>query len=102
MTANYTHTWRETHREKIERALRLWPESLHLASAFAPGVGSEPSESHRRGLPGWSCFYRQTPFVHDLGPQRRVLDPARRQPLPSGRNVGHSLEIFRVILIPES
>ena len=40
MTANYTHTRRETHRERVERALRLWPESLRLASAYAPGVVS--------------------------------------------------------------
>ena len=39
MTANYTHTRRETHREQVERALRLWPESLCLASAWAAGVG---------------------------------------------------------------
>jgi len=40
MTANYTHTRRETHREQVERALRLWPESLRLASDFDPGLGS--------------------------------------------------------------
>lgn len=40
MTANYTHTRRETHREQVERALRLWPESLRLASVFATGMGS--------------------------------------------------------------
>jgi integrase len=31
MTANYTHTRGETQREQIERALRLWPESLRYA-----------------------------------------------------------------------
>jgi len=40
MTANYTHTRRETHREQVERAMRLWPEALHLASVFDPGLGS--------------------------------------------------------------
>jgi len=40
MTANYTHTRRETHREQVERALRLWPESLQLACDFAAGMGS--------------------------------------------------------------
>ena len=35
MTAHYTHTRRETHREQIERALRLWPASPRLASEFA-------------------------------------------------------------------
>jgi len=39
MTANYTQTRRETHREQVERALRLWSNLLYLASAFAPGVG---------------------------------------------------------------
>lgn len=31
MTANYTHTRRETQRAQIEGALRRWPESLKLA-----------------------------------------------------------------------
>lgn len=31
MTANYTHTRGETQRQQIERALRLWPESLGYA-----------------------------------------------------------------------
>ena len=38
MTANYTHTRRETQRRQIEDALRLWPESLHLGSDFASGA----------------------------------------------------------------
>ena len=32
MTSAYTHTRPETHRREIERALRLWPESLKLVS----------------------------------------------------------------------
>ena len=32
MTAHYTHTRPETQRREIERALRLWPESLFLVS----------------------------------------------------------------------
>jgi integrase len=39
MTANYTHTRRETQREQIEGALRRWPESLRFASAYAAGAG---------------------------------------------------------------
>jgi integrase len=35
MTANYTHTRRETQREQIEQALRRWPESLGLGLEFA-------------------------------------------------------------------
>jgi integrase len=31
MTGNYTHTRGETQRQQIERALRLWPESLRYA-----------------------------------------------------------------------
>jgi hypothetical protein len=31
MTAHYTHTRRETHRQQIEQALRRWPESLMYA-----------------------------------------------------------------------
>ena len=31
MTANYTHTRRETQREQIEQALRRWPASLRYA-----------------------------------------------------------------------
>ena len=31
MTAVYTHTRPETQKREIERALRLWPESLGLA-----------------------------------------------------------------------
>ncbi len=32
MTSVYTHTRPETHKREIERALRLWPESLELVS----------------------------------------------------------------------
>jgi integrase len=39
MTANHTHTRRETLREQIERALRRWPGSLRLASEFAANEG---------------------------------------------------------------
>jgi integrase len=35
MTANYTHTRPETQREQVERALRLWPDSLSLGLEFA-------------------------------------------------------------------
>ena len=35
ITANYTHTRRETQRQQIEQALRRWPESLRLALEFA-------------------------------------------------------------------
>ncbi|HUE15554.1 MAG TPA: hypothetical protein VMR25_15415 [Planctomycetaceae bacterium] len=31
MTAVYTHTRPETQRREIERAIRLWPDSLRLA-----------------------------------------------------------------------
>jgi integrase len=37
MTANYTHTRRETQREQIERALRRWPDSLRLAAERVGG-----------------------------------------------------------------
>jgi hypothetical protein len=40
MTAQYTHTRSETQREQIERALRLWPESLQHALERVP---SSPS-----------------------------------------------------------
>jgi len=33
MTGNYTHTRPETQRAQIEAALRMWPQSLTLASA---------------------------------------------------------------------
>ena len=39
MTANYTHTRRETLREQIERALRRWPGSLRIASEFVADEG---------------------------------------------------------------
>lgn len=35
MTARYTHTRPETQREQVERALRLWPESLRLSEGGA-------------------------------------------------------------------
>ncbi|MGZ0173733.1 MAG: tyrosine-type recombinase/integrase [Planctomycetales bacterium] len=35
MTGVYTHTRRETQKRQIERALRLWPESLELARCWA-------------------------------------------------------------------
>jgi hypothetical protein len=37
MTARYTHTRPETQRRQIEQALRRWPLSLSLATAFAEG-----------------------------------------------------------------
>jgi integrase len=40
MTANYTHTRRETLRRQIEAALRAWPEALLLASEFAARAAS--------------------------------------------------------------
>jgi integrase len=37
MTAVYTHTRAETQSREIERAVRLWPESLQLAINWAQG-----------------------------------------------------------------
>jgi integrase len=37
MTARYTHTRPETHRQQIEQALRRWPNSLDLARALTGG-----------------------------------------------------------------
>jgi integrase len=39
MTSRYTHTRPETQREQIERALRLWPESLRYALERLAGNG---------------------------------------------------------------
>jgi integrase len=37
MTSVYTHTRPETQRAEIFRALRLWPQTLHLAQTWAHG-----------------------------------------------------------------
>jgi integrase len=44
MTANYTHTRRETQRQQIEQALRRWPESLLYAMERC-GLGEAGSSS---------------------------------------------------------
>lgn len=36
MTSVYTHPWPWVQRQQVERALRLWPQSLALADAIAP------------------------------------------------------------------
>jgi integrase len=40
MTGHYTHTRPETQRQQIEQALRRWPRSLEVASAFVKGAHS--------------------------------------------------------------
>lgn len=40
MTANYTHTRRQTQREQIEGALRRWPESLRCTADFPSTFGA--------------------------------------------------------------
>jgi integrase len=47
MTANYTHTRPETHRQQIEQALRRWPKPLALAADVAERTSfSKAAEAH--------------------------------------------------------
>jgi site-specific recombinase XerD len=45
MTAVYTHTRPETQKREIERALRLWPESLRLAERCAKSAPDPAADS---------------------------------------------------------
>jgi integrase len=42
MTSIYTHTRPETQQREIERALRLWPESLDCAHGWVLPTGATP------------------------------------------------------------
>jgi integrase len=46
MTAVYTHTRPETQKREIERALRLWPNSLRLGQSRAGIAGERASVNH--------------------------------------------------------
>ena len=46
MTAVYTHTRPETQRREIERALRLWPESLRVAERCAAIAAERAARDH--------------------------------------------------------